>query len=253
MMKNIRLKKEQIHEGNLILVNASHPMGTADVDGLVPVNSPCAGVYLRRDAANVLHSIFERIGSGREIATVSGYRTQQEQQTIFDGSLRSNGWEFTKKYVALPGCSEHQTGLAIDLGLNREPIDFIRPYFPNTGACGAFLQTAYLSGFIQRYKKEKEHITGIACEPWHFRYVGHPHSEVMEKENLSLEEYTAYLKDYPYGGQPLTVCGGGKKIEISYIPCPDQELEIQLPEHAVYQLSGNNEDGFVLTVWRCVR
>ena len=61
-----------------------------------------------------------------------------EQTQIFEDSLKENGAEFTQKVVAKPGCSEHQTGLAIDLGQNIPPIDFIRPDFPYYGICNKF-------------------------------------------------------------------------------------------------------------------
>ena len=83
-----------------------------------------------------------------------------------------NGEEFTNQFVARPGHSEHQTGLAIDLGLKQPDIDFLRPYFPYKGICQTFRELSTDYGFIERYPAGKEAITGIAHEPWHFRYVG---------------------------------------------------------------------------------
>lgn len=123
----------------------------------------------------------------------------EEQQSIFDSSLLENGEEFTRKFVALPGCSEHQTGLAIDLGLKQEEVDFICPEFPYTGICQKFRERAAAYGFIERYQKEKERITGISQEPWHFRYVGCPHAKIMEKYHLCLEEYSELLEQILYG------------------------------------------------------
>ena len=104
-------------------------------------------------------------------------------------SLAENGREFTEQYVARPGCSEHQTGLAIDLGLRLPEIDFIRPYFPYDGLAGRFRQLAAEYGFVERYPQGKEAVCGIAHEPWHFRYVGRPHALIMQKRGLTLEEY----------------------------------------------------------------
>ena len=95
----------------------------------------------------------------------------------------------TRKFVAYPGCSEHQTGLAIDLGANLPEIDFICPEFPDTGIFGKFREKAADFGFIERYPKGKEAVTGIGAEPWHFRYVGVPHAAVMKAGGLVLEEY----------------------------------------------------------------
>ena len=78
----------------------------------------------------MLTDLLRTLHAEDSIVPVSGYRTMEEQRQIFSDSLRENGEEFTYQYVAVPGCSEHQTGLAIDLGERREEIDFIRPDFP---------------------------------------------------------------------------------------------------------------------------
>ncbi|MFR1232947.1 MAG: D-alanyl-D-alanine carboxypeptidase family protein [Evtepia gabavorous] len=75
------------------------------------------------------------IGGWKEIVPVSGWRALEEQQAIWEDSLAENGLPFTQTYVAYPGHSEHQTGLAIDLGRRSASIDFIRPDFPYTGLC----------------------------------------------------------------------------------------------------------------------
>lgn len=144
---------------------------------------------MESEAAEALMALLKVIEAGDGIIAVSGYRSEDEQRRIYAQSLSENGEEFTKKYVALPGHSEHQTGLAIDLGERREYVDFIAPEFPYTGLCGRFRENAARYGFIERYPKGKEHITGIAHEPWHFRYVGREHAEAMVKEGLTLEEY----------------------------------------------------------------
>ena len=82
-----------------------------------------------------------------------------EQERIYRESLRDNGPAFTRRFVALPGCSEHETGLAIDLGERRASIDFIRPAFPDTGLCSAFRRRAARYGFILRYRRLS------ACSP----------------------------------------------------------------------------------------
>ncbi|WP_445293335.1 D-alanyl-D-alanine carboxypeptidase family protein [Cohnella sp. 56] len=99
-----------------------------------------------------------------------GYRTAAEQTEIYESSLRDNSPQYTAAYVAWPGCSEHQTGLAVDVGLSRwsgDKPDFIAPDFPDGGVCLAFKRLASRYGFVQRYRAGMEDITGIACEPWH--------------------------------------------------------------------------------------
>ena len=165
-------------------------------------------------------------------------------------SLKDNGEDFTQKYVALPDHSEHQTGLAIDLGLNKKEIDFICPDFPYDGICNEFRKTAPNYGFIERYKKDKEEITGISHEPWHFRYVGYPHSKIMTERGLSLEEYTEFIKAYRDDCRFVYRQSLDARVEIYYIPANKEITFISMPDNCVYQTSGNNIDGFIITVWR---
>lgn len=114
MMKTIELEKEEIYCGNLLLVNKNYPLRDNNVKGLVPADVRFPNILMKRDVANVLQLIFEKISAGNSIVPVSGYRSLEEQTAIYDGSLKDNGEDFTRKYVALPNHSEHQTGLKID-------------------------------------------------------------------------------------------------------------------------------------------
>ena len=171
---------------DLILVNRDHPYRDRG-NTLVPVGEN--RVLLSSRCAEPLIQLMDEIGAWGQIEIVSGWRSLKEQEQIYSGSLAENGAEFTSKYVALPGHSEHQTGLAVDLAFNLPEIDFLRPHFPYTGICGVFRDKAHDYGFIERYPKGKEGITGIAHEPWHFRYVGVPHARYMTQMRLTLEEY----------------------------------------------------------------
>ena len=187
------------------------------------------------------------------IALVSGYRSEKEQTDIYESSLKENGAEFTAKFVALPNHSEHQTGLAIDLGLEKENIDFICPDFPYEGICEKFRAVAPQYGFIERYRKGKENITKIAPEPWHFRYVGFPHSAIISENNFALEEYIEYLKQFSANDTHLKYDNGKTHFEIFYIQAEKADnTKIMLPCHTdgaapAYEISGNNVDGFVVT------
>ena len=233
-----------IYSGSLILVNAEHPLRDGRRPPLAPA-APGSSVLLETRASAMLTGALERLGAVGEIDPVSGWRSRAEQQQIWDGSMAENGEDFTRKYVAIPGCSEHQTGLAIDLALRSDSIDFIRPDFPYDGVCGRFRAIAADYGFIERYPAGKEKITGIAAEPWHFRYVGRPHARLMRDMGLTLEEYVELLRGYPYPGRLLSAAGGGYDAFVgfsrSYTP----------QEHrAPCQVSGNNVDGYILTLWR---
>lgn len=234
-----------IHSGLLILVNAEHPIQHMERPVLAPA-VPGSDILLDTRAAAMLSGLISRLGAAGEIVPVSGWRSAEEQQEIWDGSILENGAEFTRKYVALPGCSEHQTGLAIDLALRADSIDFIRPEFPYDGICGRFRALAADYGFVERYKSGKEDITGIAAEPWHFRYVGRPHARIMCDMGLCLEEYVEYLRSYPYPERLLEVRGEIYEAEVGFAGARDA---LGLPD-APYQVSGNNVDGYIYTLWR---
>lgn len=249
-MKTIILGKEQIYRGNLLLVNADYPLRDLNTKALIPADTRFPDILIKRDAANVLQLILKKIKSGNYIVPVSGYRSRREQVSIWEDSIRDNGEEFTKKFVALPDHSEHQTGLAIDLGLNKENIDFICPDFPYEGICDVFRKTAPDYGFIERYQKGKEKITGISHEPWHFRYVGWPHSKIMDNMGLSLEEYIEFVKDYKNDRSFIYKQGNEIETEVYYVPFIKDETPVNLQENLLYQISGNNIDGFIVTIWR---
>ena len=158
-MSRIYLTKDGIYKGNLILVNEDILIHENAIPGLKAVNG--SDITLRYTAALHLETAMTEINGWSEITPVSGYRSLAEQQKIWDDSLNESGMEFTEKYVAKPAHSEHQTGLAIDLGVTRQHIDFIRPEFPNDGICGKFKAIAAKYGFILRYPLGKEHITKI--------------------------------------------------------------------------------------------
>lgn len=245
----ITMSNKDIHSGNLILVNAKYPMLFHDETSHVPVAG--TEVLLCKEAEEKLQLIFEAIDSKGEIVPVSGYRSESEQTEIFAKSLLDYGGDFTQKYVAFPKHSEHQTGLAIDLGIRKENIDFIRPDFPYDGICEEFRKLAPRYGFVERYPKLKEHITGISHEPWHFRYVGYPHSEMMQCFGLTLEEYIDFLKYFAGCRNYLRWLSGDNAFRVFYAKADTGETTtIELPDGYGYVVSGNNTDGFIVTLWR---
>lgn len=246
-MRTVTLRPDSIHKGSLVLISPSLPLrAEPDKDSLVPLTA--SDVLMERRAANMLKAAMAPIGGWNAIAAVSGFRTLREQQDIYQDSLLKSGSDFTCRYVALPGCSEHQTGLAVDLAEDAEDMDLIRPRFPDSGVCGRFKRKAPEYGFIERYPSGREHITHIAHEPWHFRYVGYPHSYIINRLGLTLEEYTAYLKRFRYSGEHLKCECGGRRFEIYFVPLGGP-VSICVPDTVPCQTSGNNEDGAVITLW----
>lgn len=244
------LSQISIWEGSLILVNREHAVRESTPGSLVPVGGQ-PGILLCSQAAAQLEALMAELGGWRDIVPVSGWRSFEEQQSIWDDTLAESGPEFTQKYVALPGHSEHQTGLAIDLALRQDSIDFICPEFPYSGICQEFRNRAAHFGFIERYPAGKESITGIGHEPWHFRYVGTPHANIMTKNHLTLEEYIAFTKQFPHGRNSYTTRVCRSAASVSY--CPANTKSVQIPKldtQKPYHISGNNVDGYIITEWR---
>ena len=227
----------------MYLVNRAHPLAEdlAPAD-LVPADGGRPDILLRREARDSLDRLLDAVDGRGAIVPVSGWRSRAEQQAIWDGALAEHGRAFTETYVARPGCSEHQTGLAIDLGENRPEVDFLCPAFPDNGPCGALRRRAADFGFVLRYPAGKEAVTGIGHEPWHFRYVGLPHARIMEDRGLVLEEYLAWLR--AFSPEPPLEIGG---YALCYLPAGGEAVP---PPGGRRRLEDTNDGGAVLTVWR---
>jgi zinc D-Ala-D-Ala carboxypeptidase len=188
---SIHVKKEQIYEGNLLLVDRGHAVppegGGEPAVNLFEHKELTKGFGLLDDTVRLspdLTQKFEKMVSAAAKDGVdhflinSGYRDEDEQNELYEqmGAER-----------AMPaGHSEHNLGMSLDIGSSLTEM--------NQAPEGRWLaDNAWKFGFVLRYPKNKTAVTGIMYEPWHFRYVGLPHSAVMQEKNLTLEQYLAYL------------------------------------------------------------
>jgi len=145
---------------------------------------------LKKVAADALEELYHAAleEEGLTIYGVSGYRSYDRQYDIYGENLITRGIRHTNLYSAAPGNSEHQTGLAIDVSC--KSINFaLKDTFASTPEGIWLKENCWRFGFILRYQKDKEHITGYAYEPWHIRYVGIPLAYYLYTNNLTLEEY----------------------------------------------------------------
>ncbi len=126
--------------------------------------------------------------AGLTLYGVSAYRSYARQYTIYATNLVTQGIAHTNRYSAAPGRSEHQTGLAIDISCASEGFG-LETTFADTPEGIWVAANAHRFGFILRYPKEKEHITGYNYEPWHIRYVGTDLAGHLFKTGLTLDEY----------------------------------------------------------------
>lgn len=143
---------------------------------------------MRKEAGKALEKLFMRAKKDRlNLYAVSGYRSFQRQREIFKSNYLKDG-EKANKYSARPGQSEHQTGLAIDLTCANANFE-LSDAFEKTMEYKWLKKYAYNFGFVFRYPKEKESITGYIFEPWHLRYVGKELAKELNERKLTLEEY----------------------------------------------------------------
>lgn len=160
----------------------------------------------------------------------SAYRPYQHQENIFNKKVNSLGPDHhsleaaritAAQTVQPPGASEHQTGLALDVTTDGS----LTENFATTPA-GEWLQNnCHHYGFIIRYPKDKTQTTQIIYEPWHLRYVGHPHASIMYNLNLTLEEYHQYMREIEHY---LFWCkeGLGDYYLVSYYTTPVGDGEV---------------------------
>jgi D-alanyl-D-alanine carboxypeptidase len=240
--QKIKVAKDQVYQGNLILVNKDysvHQEGIqSDVVNLFQHKELTAGygllnnnIHLSQNVAQAFLQMVHAAGKDkvRHFLISSGYRDSQEQNQLYQ--------EMGSAYALPAGYSEHNTGLALDIGSSQAEM--------NQAPEGKWLQKyAWKYGFILRYPKDKAAITGIQYEPWHFRYVGLPHSAIMQKKDFTLEQYLDYVKEQ----KNITTTVDGKKYEIYYYPV-SQTTTIKVPVNRRYEISGNNLDGVIVTVY----
>jgi D-alanyl-D-alanine carboxypeptidase len=123
---------------------------------------------------------------GISLWITSAYRTPTYQKWLYNRSVKKKGVAQTNRDTALPGYSEHQTGLAIDVVQTRGKL---LKGFEKTKQFEWLFAHSYEYGFILRYPKDKENITGYTYEPWHYRYVGTETAKKIKELNFTFDEY----------------------------------------------------------------
>ncbi len=151
---------------------------------------------LRAEAAESLEVMFQVAkGEGIELYARSGFRSYETQDAIFKNEVATFGYEQAVLYVALPGTSEHQTGLAMDITAKSVGLELVEK-FEGTAEGKWLADNAHHYGFILRYPKGKTNITGYAFEPWHFRYVGVDIAGEIYAKGITLEEYLGDVREF---------------------------------------------------------
>ena len=179
-----------LNDNNLILVNKFYHLKEDYVpNDLVTLSGQYnkgANNKMRKDAALAFMEMVDAAKLDNIILyNMSAYRDYNYQVNLYNKYIQRDGKEAADKYSARPGYSEHQSGLCSDL-------NNISDSFDGTDEAIWLKNNAYKYGFILRFPKDKEDITGYKYEPWHYRYVGKEVAKIIYDDDITLEEYYAY-------------------------------------------------------------
>ena len=175
----------QSNEWNLLLVNSSYPLAADYSPELTAVDYEDHKVD-SRIVESVNKMLQDAKTAGMNLKIISAYRSYDDQKNVFNDTMQSwlsqgysylDSYDETKKSVAVPGTSEHATGLALDITEQQWLMKNCQNY-----------------GFILRYPKDKTDITQYIYEPWHYRYVGEEAAKAIMEKGITLEEYLAQIQ-----------------------------------------------------------
>lgn len=235
------ITKEQIYKGDLLLVNRDYPVKKDSVrSDIININHNSElvrgyvifdrNLRLSKDVVKKFLNVVDAAGkeSVNHFLISSGYRDFQEQKQLYE--------KMGSDYALPAGYSEHNLGLSLDIGSTQKKME--------KAPEGKWIEeNVWKHGFVLRYPKNKSNITGIQYEPWHIRYVGLPHSAIMQKKNFTLEEYLEFLKEE----KEISTEVEGKKYTVSYYKV-SENIKVNVPANKQYEISGNNMDGVIVTV-----
>lgn len=179
-----------LNDNNLILVNKFYHLKEdyipSDLVSLGGQYNRGANSRMRKEAADAFMKMVDAAKLDNIILyNASAFRSYDYQVNLYNRYIKRDGKEAADKYSARPGYSEHQSGLCSDL-------NEISDKFDGTDEANWLKDNAYKYGFILRFPKGKEDITGYKYEPWHYRYVGLDAAKIIHDDDITLEEYYAY-------------------------------------------------------------
>lgn len=182
-------------DGTLFLINRQYMITENYTPDLREAAVSGSVRNMRPDAAQALEALFAAAKKDGKVTlrTVSGFRSYGTQNNIYTRKLKTTGSvDRANEYVAVPGASEHQLGLAMDLGTVTNSS--LTASFGNTKAGKWVAANAWRYGFIVRYQSGWEDITGYNAEPWHVRYVGKEYAQKVFEQNIPLETFIRDLQ-----------------------------------------------------------
>ncbi|EFI67075.1 M15 family metallopeptidase [Lysinibacillus sp. HST-98] len=188
-------KPEQQPDENGYLPNQTLPTEPTYINGILLANKiyPLPSTFAPEENPEAREALNQMLAAakqqGFDLVAFSGYRSFEYQTTLYDNYVKRDGQAAADRYSARPGYSEHQTGLAFDIGERGKEDVWLTEAFGETPAGQWLFAHAQEYGFILRFPQNKEEITGYMYESWHYRYVGKEIAKEITKKNITLEEY----------------------------------------------------------------
>jgi len=187
-------------------------------------------INLHRTTLSAISSLLAEACGTWEFFISSGHRSNALQQELYENAAN-------RAYVLPPGHSEHELGLAADILVMGIPMSEMSGSKPMQW----LTENAWQHGLVLRYPQGMEHVTGVAYEPWHFRYVGRVHAWYMHRHGMVLEQYLAHLEEQGM----LNILLDGVEYHVIYTHIVDGNLYV--PSGMSFNVSASNRGGYVIT------
>lgn len=254
--ETVTVSRDDVNKGFLLLINNEYECEQDGID-LANVRENYNKAYQVTDYSveankttidhmNLMFADFKEAVGKNDLMIACAYRSKALQEQLYKEEIAEKGEEEGAKWVAMAGHSEHQSGYAFDLTLCDKNGGVTE--FNGEGKYAWIKENCEKYGFIIRYPQEKTELTGIYHEPWHIRYVGVAHACYIKENNLCLEEYISKVKGYSVQ-KPLEYqdCEMNRWC-IYYVPAQGESTAVSVPKGRQYEISGNNVDGFIVSV-----
>lgn len=247
---NDNLEYEAVFRGDLVLVNATaqYRFVEGDINPVSISSNSNTDHYIAKDLVTTLDAkALEKLNSlmdgfyaakyNNNIVIIEGYRTLEVQNDKYlSGNTGLKG-----------GFSDYHTGRSFDMAVFPKDGSSSGYYSP-VGDYAWIDENAADFGFILRYPEGKETLTGERARTQTYRYVGTPHANYIKQNNLCLEEYIELLREHTKDN-PLEISVDTTLYRVYYVPAnPNGSTAVPVPANKVYNVSGNNVDGFIVTV-----
>lgn len=213
----------------ILLVNKNHPLPADYAPDYTGSNGQSTSLQGDADAAAQAF-LAAANAQGNSMYILSGYRSYDVQATLFANYAAANGEDLANTFSARAGQSEHQTGLAFDVGDAAHSGYNLQTSIDQFPGVQWMMQHCAEYGFILRYPEGKEDITGYQYEPWHFRYVGVDAATAIMASGLTLEEYLGDVQTDASDGRQMAIGRGDNTINING----------SFSKVASYNIGGNN-------------